>query len=227
MTAPVLEDRRPRPGRLAGFALLLGAVSWSLGAFAAYPWPASDPGAAMIRVAFKHVAAFEHAGAARSAAELEKLPRHMRPTSPERVQTGRRVATVLRVELDGRVLLERRYSPGGLRGDGPTFAYEELAVRPGRYRLGVTLADETAAGGAAPRRWQLDEEVVIARGQALLVEFSEDTGLLRRASRGAGAPASPGPRGALRGAVHAQYTAAARYSPNTSRSVPHTSPIVA
>ena len=187
MTAPTVEDRRPRPGRLAGFALLLGAVSWGLGALAAYPWAASDPGAAMIRVAFKHVAAFEHAGPARSAEEIAKLPRHMRPTSPERAQTGRRVDTVLRVELDGRVLLERRYSPGGLRGDGPTFAYEELAVRPGRYRLGVTLADGAAGGaaGAAPRRWQLDEEVVIGPGQALLVEFSEDTGLIRRAEPGA------------------------------------------
>jgi hypothetical protein len=190
MTAPVVEDRRPRPGRLVGFALLLGAVSWGLGAFAAYPWAGSDPGAAMIRVAFKHVAAFERAGPVRSQEEIEKLPRHMRPTSPERAQTGRRVDTVLRVELDGRVLLERRYSPGGLRRDGPTFAYEELAVRPGRYRLGVTLADGPAdsAAGAAPRRWQLDEEVTIAPGQTLLVEFSEDTDLIRRA-RPAAAPA--------------------------------------
>jgi hypothetical protein len=183
MTAPVLEDRRPRPGRLLGFALLLCAVSWALGAFAAFPWAASDPGAAMIRIAFKHVAAFEHAGPARTPEEIEKLPRHMRPTSPERARTGRRVDTVLRVELDGRTLLERRYSPGGLRRDGPTFAYEELAVRPGRYRLRVTLADETGEA-AAPRRWQLAEEVAVARGQAMLIEFSEDTGLIRRATSG-------------------------------------------
>jgi hypothetical protein len=124
----------------------------------------------------------EHAGPVRSQEEIEKLPRHMRPTSPERAQTGRRVHTVLRVELDGRVLLERRYSPGGLRGDGPTFAYEELAVRPGRHLLHVTLADESEArpGATPPRRWWLEEEVAIAGGQALLVEFSEDTGLVRR-----------------------------------------------
>jgi hypothetical protein len=165
-----------------GFALLLSVVSWGLGAFAAYPWAASEPGAAVIRVAFKHVAAFEHEGPVRSKEEIEKLPRHMRPTSPERSRTGKRVDTVLRVELDGRVLLERRYSPGGLRHDGPTFAYEELAVRPGRYRLRVTLADETSelAGATPPRRWQLEQEVVIARGQAPLVEFSEDAGLIRR-----------------------------------------------
>ncbi len=184
MSAPILEDRRPPLGRLAGFVLLLSAVSWGLGAFAAYRWAASDPGAAMIRIAFKHVAGFEHAGPVRSPEEIEKLPRHMRPASPERAQTGRRVATMLRVELNGRVLLERRYSPGGLRQDGPTFAYEELAVQPGRYLLRVTLADETRGPPTPARRWQLEEEVVIAGGQALLVEFSEDIGLIRRAAAG-------------------------------------------
>ncbi len=185
MTAPVFENRRPSIGRLLGFALLLTVVSWGLGAFAAAPWRASEPGTAMIRVAFKHVAAFEHEGPVRSKEEIEKLPRHMRPTSPERSRTGRRVDTVLRVELDGRVRLERRYSPGGLRHDGPSFAYEELAVRPGRYLLRVTLADEMGepAGALTPRRWQLEQEVVIAGGQAVLVEFSEDTGLIRRAAQ--------------------------------------------
>jgi hypothetical protein len=189
MTAPMVEDRRPRPARLLGFALLLSAVAWGLGAFAAYPWAASDPDAAMIRIAFKHVAAFEHEAQARAKEEIEKLPRHMRPSSPDRARTGRRVDTLLRVELDGRALLARRYSPGGLRHDGPTFAYEELAVRPGRHRLRVTLADSAGGqhvepvgdqAGAPARRWELDEEVVVAHGQALLVEYSEDTGLVRR-----------------------------------------------
>jgi hypothetical protein len=182
MTAPVVEDRRPRLGRLVGFALLLSVVSWGLGAFAAYPWAASGTGAAVIRVAFKHVAAFEHEGPVRSKEEIEKLPRHMRPTSPERSRTGKRVDTVLRVELDGRPLLAKRYSPGGLRGDGPTFAYEEVPVRPGRYRLGVSLADGIPDRGEdhAPRRWQLEQEVAIARGQALLVEYSEQAGLVIR-----------------------------------------------
>jgi hypothetical protein len=47
---------------------------------------------------------------------------------------------------------------------------------------GQAMADEAAsrAGAPSPRRWQLEEEVAIARGQALLVEFTEDTGLIRR-----------------------------------------------
>ncbi len=180
MSAPVVQSRRPSLVRLGGFALLLPAVSWGLGAFAAFPWEASDPDAAVLRVAFKHVAAFEHQGPARSVEEIEKLPRHMRPTSPERVG-GRRVATVLRVEIDEQLLLAKRYSPGGLRHDGPTFGYEELALWPGRHRLEVTLADERAASlPEGARMWRLTQEVDIARGQALLIEFSEASGLAIR-----------------------------------------------
>ena len=179
MSAPVLETRRPSAGRFVGFALLLAAVSLGLCTFSAFPWTGSDPGAALVRIAFKHVAAFEQAVALRSQEEIDKLPRHMRPTSQERARTGRRVDTHLKVALDGRVLLDHRYRPGGLRRDGPTFAYEELAVPPGRRLIEVSLADgqpEGAPSGSG-RRWQLREEMDIPRGRALLVEFSEVSGL--------------------------------------------------
>jgi hypothetical protein len=185
----MLEDRRPPVPRLVGFALLLIVVSFGLGALAAAPWKATEPGTAMIRVAFKHVAAFEHEGAARapmrSKEEIEKMPRHMRPTSPERAQTGKRVDTVLRVELDGQTLLAKRYAPGGLRGDGPTFAYEELPVRPGPHLLEVLLADGTMEPSAAPpgRQWRLRQALEIASDEAALVEFSEDAGLEVRGAR--------------------------------------------
>ena len=80
--------------------------------------------------------------------------------------------------IHGRTLLARRYAPGGLRGDGPTFGYEELAVEPGRHLLEVTLAEGRAEGGepGKARRWTLREEVEITRGRAQLVEFTEDAG---------------------------------------------------
>jgi hypothetical protein len=179
MSAPVLESRRPSMGRIVGFVLLLAGVSLGLCVFSAFPWAGSDPGAAVVRVAFKHVGAFEQAAAARSKEEIDKLPRHMRPTSQERAQTGRRVDTHLAVVVDGRMLLDRLYRPGGLRHDGPSFGYEEFAVPPGRRLVEVTLADRQAEGAPADsgRRWQLKEEVDVAPGRALLVEFSEERGL--------------------------------------------------
>ena len=162
--------------------MLLAAVSWGLGAFAAFPWAGSDPGAAMIRVAFKHVAVFAQLGPVRSREDIEKLPRHMRPTNPERAGTGRRVPTVLRAEVDGQLQIEKIYRPGGFRGDGPTFGYEELRVSPGRHRLQVTLADGRAPGRPEPagQQWQLRQDVDLAKGQVLLIEFSEASGLTIR-----------------------------------------------
>jgi hypothetical protein len=181
MSMPVFESRRPPIARLVGFSVLLIAVSWGLGAFAAFPWTASDPQSAVVRVALKHVASFEHEVAEKSKEELDKLPRHMRPQSQERSRTGRRVQSVLTVTVDGQPILRKSFAPGGLRGDGPTFAYEEVPVTPGRHRLEVTLADGHADRDAlTPRRWTLEQDLEVRAGQAPLIEFSEDAGLRLR-----------------------------------------------
>ena len=180
---PMLEPRRASPLRLAGFVALLAVVALGLAVFSAFPWEASPPGAALLKVAFKHVAAFEREGSGGpSREELEKLPAHMRPQSAERARTGRRRDTVLRVALDGREALERTYRPGGLRRDGPTFAYEELAVAAGRHHLLVTLADRGGEASGRPQRgtWRLEQVVEIRPGQVVLVELSEETGLSLR-----------------------------------------------
>ena len=178
-SAPVVESRRPSVGRLIGFLMLLVGVSWALGAFAAFPLVLSPPDKAMLKVAFRHVAAFQRGARALSQEELEKLPRHMRPQNQERSRTGTRVDTVVLVDLDGRRLLQKTYRPSGLRHDGPTFAYEEVAVPPGRYRLKAMLA-EAAKGvedGEQRRLWRLEEEVDIRPRQVLLIDFSEEAGL--------------------------------------------------
>lgn len=177
MTAPAVESRRPSLARLLGFAILLAAVSWALGTFSAWPWVASEPGTAVIRVAFKHVAAFEEEGLALSKEELERLPRHMRPQNAERSRTGRRVETALRLAVDGRPALDRRYAPGGLRRDGPTFGDEAVTVPPGRRLVAVELIDGVAARAGAGRSWRLDDTIDVRPGQAVLIEFTDEGGL--------------------------------------------------
>ena len=187
--APTLESRRPSPGRLIGFVALLSAVSWGLGAFSAFPLALSDPKEGEVKVAFKRVSPFEREGKTLSPEEIEKLPRHMRPQSPERSRTGRRVETLLAVTLDGRRLIEKVYRPSGFGENGPTFAYEELRVPAGRHIVEVTLADarrekgETEEEGVAHderKRWQLSQEVEIRPRQVLLIDFSDEAGLIVR-----------------------------------------------
>ena len=55
------------------------SVAAGLAVFSAFPWAATPPGAALLKVALKHVAAPMETGTALSQEELEKLPRHMRP----------------------------------------------------------------------------------------------------------------------------------------------------
>jgi hypothetical protein len=171
----MLEDRRPSVARTAGFVGLLLAVAWALGAFAAFPWQGSPPDAALLKVSIKRVAPFEEVARALSAEELAKLPRHMRPASGTAVPSGRRRDTRLSVALDGRVVLDQTYRPGGWRHDGPTLAYAELRVPPGPHMVEAALGD---AGGS--RGWRLRQELQIRAAQVVRLEFSEDIGLTLR-----------------------------------------------
>jgi hypothetical protein len=178
----VLEDRRPGPGRRAGFALLFLAVATGLAVFSAFPWAATPPGVALLKVALKHVAAPMETGAALSREELEKLPRHMRPLGGQAGASGPRRDTTVRVAVDGRLVLDRTYRPSGLRGDGPTFVYEEIALVPGLSRFeatmdeaGVSRADATARPGR-----RIVAEMKVEPGQVLLLELSSQQELILR-----------------------------------------------
>jgi hypothetical protein len=179
---PLLEDRRPGPGRRVGFLLLFLAVASGLAAFSAFPWVASPPGVALLKVAVKHVASPVEASVTLSREELEKLPRHMRPASGQGETSRGRRDTIVRVTLDGRPVLDGTYRPGGLRGDGPTFVYEEVELRPGRYRLEASLAE---SGGPAGRSDPLFERrfeanVDVEPGRVLLLELSSQQELVLR-----------------------------------------------
>ena len=176
--APVLEDRRPGPGRFVGFILLFLMVAAGLAVFSAFPWVATPSDVALLKVAFKHVAAPVETSATLSREQLEKLPRHMRPPSGQTGASGTRRDTTVRVTLDGRAILEKTYRPSGLRHDGPTFVYEELTVPLGRHALKATLAergesgdDDAHAEGAHRRR--LSADVDAKSRQVLLLELSD------------------------------------------------------
>lgn len=188
---PVLENRRPGPGRLAGFVGLFLAVASGLATFSAFPWAATPPGAAVLKVAFKHVSGLAETGVVLSREELEKLPRHMRPAGGQQGVSRSRRDTTVRVALDGRPILEKTYRPSGFGGDGPTFVYEELPLAPGLHRFEATLAEThgSARGDTtSPPAQRLVADVEISPGQVLLLELANQQELILR---GGGPPSRP------------------------------------
>ena len=89
--------------------------------------------------------------------------------SPYAARTGRDV------QAEG-AAHRRQYSPGGFRHDSPTFGGEEIPVRPSAHRLEATPADAQAERAESQRRCRCEgpQQVEVARGQALLVEFSKE-----------------------------------------------------
>jgi hypothetical protein len=159
-------------------------VASSLAAFSAFPWVASPPGVALLKVAVKHVASPVEAGVTLSREELEKLPRHMRPMGGQGGESRGRRDTTVRVTLDGRPILDRTYRPSGLRGDGPTFVYEEVQLRPGRYRIEASLAEiggrATRSDASPPLERRFEADVDVPSGRILLLELSSNQELVLR-----------------------------------------------
>lgn len=170
--AGIVASRRPRPARIVGFAALLAAVSWSLGTFSAWPWAATAPDEAVLRISLRHVTAFTGAAPLRTAEEIAALPPHMRPKDATLPATGRRADATLTVAIDGARVLARVYRPTGWRHDGPIYAYEELPVAPGRHAVTVTLAE----AGPGARAWSWSRAMEVRAGSAPLLEYSAGSG---------------------------------------------------
>ena len=134
MTA-IVPDRRPRPARIAGFLALLTTVSWVLGTFAAWPWAATLPGEARLRISLRYVSGFEKTAGPDEQAGTRL--RHMRPVEGVTASTGRRAEARLTVSIDGRPVLSRTYQPTGLRRDGPIYGYEEIVGQSAALRDSV------------------------------------------------------------------------------------------
>jgi len=172
--AAVVPARRPGAIRIAGFVALLVATSWGLGALAAWPWRASEPTGAIVRISFRHVSGFAGAVEGRSAEELARLPAHMRPLDAGRPATARRSEARLTVTIDGTTVLEHAYRPTGWRRDGPIYGYEERRVASGRHVVVVTLADIGTVG----RTWSASRTIDLAHGAAPLFEYQTGRGWL-------------------------------------------------
>jgi coenzyme F420-reducing hydrogenase delta subunit/quinol-cytochrome oxidoreductase complex cytochrome b subunit/Pyruvate/2-oxoacid:ferredoxin oxidoreductase delta subunit len=156
---------------LAGLALgaVFGLVTWA-GTAAAYRTP-SDPSPKLV-ISFKHPGKAGENCREPTAAELEKLPRHMRQ---KQICERRRASVRLRVEVDGKEVARGAHEPRGIWGDGNSIAVERFKLSPGEHTVKVELgdsADPSEVAYSTTRRITLRE-----RHNAVLL-FDRTTGFV-------------------------------------------------
>lgn len=130
-----------RPTRaLAGAAAAVLAALVATGVGAASQWRYTSPaypGSELV-VTFKHPGQVSEHYRDLSAAELEKIPVHMRR---QRVYARARAAVRMRVTVDGERVVGRAYAPTGLWHDGNSIAVEMLPVPTGEHVVSVAISD--------------------------------------------------------------------------------------
>jgi ferredoxin len=128
--------------------------------------PPQRPEAELV-VSFRHPGKASEICRERSAAELAEMPAHMRQA---KVCERKRASVRLRVRLDGDIVHEQTYEPGGLFSDGTSVAIESFSMRPGKHRVQIEIGDTPDAG-----EWPYvaDKTVEFARDRRTVVLFDK------------------------------------------------------
>lgn len=163
---------------MSGRKLLAAAVAVALTVGTSWasrvPATLSTEGEALLRLSWRFDAVTVEACRELSAEELERLPIHMR--NPQAC-IGQKAPYVLRVEVDGRMLVADTVRAGGVRGDRPVTVLRDLPLEPGTHALSVSFravipedADELE-GGPAELAWS--GRVELAAREVALVKLDE------------------------------------------------------
>src|SRR3989338_5693035 len=141
-----------------------------------YPFYNKDM--SLIKFTFKHSSQHTEEQRELTKVDTEDKLKHMRktnsPFSKIRKEGGRgRLPVYVEVELDNKNILAKTYYPTGLKNDGPTFAYEEIAVSPGVHDIRVRMRDSKDEG-------QFDyiyqDKIELKAGKITVIDFDEEKG---------------------------------------------------
>jgi hypothetical protein len=106
----------------------------------------------------------------RTPEELAKMPQHMRT---ELDCPRERSPVRVRVELDGRAVIDESFAPAGLAKDGASAAYRRLRIAAGPHRLRVQLNDDARRGDFTHER---TVELDVKPGRIVLIDFDAEQG---------------------------------------------------
>ncbi len=150
--------------------VLYGAFAATLGYLSTSPaFEPLPPGHALIRLSLNHAGQRKVACRTRTPEELAKLAPNMRAAED---CSRERAPVRIKLEIDGAPMADIVAPPAGLSRDGASVAYRRIPVVAGRHRLRVAIADDAAGTFDRVR----EEEVVLASGQVLVIDFEPGKG---------------------------------------------------
>ncbi len=141
-----------------------------------YPFYNKDM--SLIKFTFKHSSQHTEEQRELTKGDTENKLKHMRKTNSAfakiRKEGGRgRLPVYVEVELDNKNILSNTYYPTGLKHDGPTFAYEEIAVSPGAHDIKVRMRDSKDEGHFD---YIYQDKIELKAGKITVIDFDEEKG---------------------------------------------------
>jgi hypothetical protein len=156
--------------RLAFQLVLYVPLMALIGYFSSYPrFTQVGEDQALLRLSVVHGTQRLQECRERSPQELAKLAPNMRAALD---CPRERSPMAIELELDGRVVYQRRVSPSGLKRDGAAALYHRMEVPAGRHRIVARLRDHAGEGFNYTREAALE----IAPGASLVIDFSAAQG---------------------------------------------------
>lgn len=129
-----------------------------------------DPEQARITLSFSHAAKRTTECRRFTPEEIAQMAPNMRR---EMDCPRERAPLFLVFEIDGEVAYEQSLVPSGLSRDGASTVYTRFSVDAGRRRLAARLRDSGRSEGFD---WFFDDEVDLAEGQSVVLDFRPATG---------------------------------------------------
>jgi len=133
--------------RVAGTMMAVAATASIIG-LSGLPWTPPGADRSLLRLAWRAVGELVEECRRPTAEENERLPAHMRR---EQVCEGRTAPFHLRVEVDGRPVIDDTVFSAGARGDRPVYVFRELEIEAGAHSVAVDFITLLPAGGAPVR----------------------------------------------------------------------------
>jgi quinol-cytochrome oxidoreductase complex cytochrome b subunit/coenzyme F420-reducing hydrogenase delta subunit len=168
---PPARPRWPGPARVAGMAIVLGALS-GLTAFlaAGLPWRQLAPEQAVVRLSIRHATEPRVPCKPLTPQQLAELkPNMRRPVDCPR----ERWPITVELERDGRLLYRGTHEPSGLWSDGVATVHRAFAVPAGPQSLTVRMRDSGRADGFEHVR---SGSIDLEPGQNFVIEFETGSG---------------------------------------------------